>query len=141
MMHDVRANLYGISRGQFDPELPTGLIRATSCACSGATVRKLLDLCPADKSTPSGRHTGPESETKEADCAHLTEDEILELAIRLLAETCIASNLSASMRLIEHIAENAGYRRAQQSTSTNVTELMLMAARASALADDFRQDP
>lgn len=68
------------------------------------------------------------------------EDKIVALSLEQLEASGIFNNLPATMRLIEHIAEGAGYASARQTASENVTELMLMSARASKLADSFRND-
>lgn len=110
--------------------------KAKSCAYCGSTIRRHPGLSVADEDDPPNHSHGAIG----TEYDRTNEDEIVNLVIQLLDTMGIANNLPASMRIIEHIAECAGYERAHHLAATNVTELMLMAARASALADEFRQD-
>lgn len=114
-------------RGQFEPAFAV----KQSCEYCGSAVKRLEGLGLAYNGDPPGKNAVDDP---------VSEDELVELAIQVLESTRIFEDLPASMRLIEHLAESAGYQRARQSETTRITELMLMAARASALADDFRKD-
>lgn len=67
-------------------------------------------------------------------------DELVELAVKVLESIGVLDDLPASMCFLERVAERAAYLRARQDDTSNVTELMLMAARASVLAERFKKD-
>lgn len=125
MMRHSKADIKGACQGQFE----SVVAEAKTHGSCGSTVAE-----------PRGAQPDQSIDIGGAQHKNLKEIEILELAIQLIESTGIANNLPASMRLIEHIAETAGYNRAQHTNSTRVTELMLLAAQASALANEFDQD-
>lgn len=68
----------------------------------------------------------------------LTDEKMIETAIQALEALGLHSSLPAILGLLEHIAEQAGYLSAQHADASHATELMLIAARASELAETFR---
>lgn len=65
------------------------------------------------------------------------DDDLFELIVALLKWSRVMDDNVICMRLVEHLAEHVGYRCAGYADRSNVTELMLMASRASELAKKF----
>lgn len=61
------------------------------------------------------------------------EDDLFELIVALLKWSKVLDDSVTCLRLVEHLAEHVGYKSAGNLDQTNVTELMLIAARAAEL--------
>lgn len=62
------------------------------------------------------------------------EDDLFDLIVALLKWSRVLDDNVTCLRLVEHLAEHVGYKSAGYLDKNNVTELMLMAARAAELA-------
>ena len=114
---------------------------------SGARSALTCELCGPYSGFQAARPVEAKSDHESADLAPNStfqslsdENDVVDLAIEVLEALNVLNNPSASMRLIGHIAESAGYRRAHENTPNNTAELMIMAARAIKLAEHFRED-